>query len=81
LSPDARLWRSSLNPVPNQPEPGTTTTYLIPTLRIRVSVQGSVWAKNGGAKAHGKYLSRGGAEDTEVFLRISAAPREIGSPA
>ncbi len=38
---------------------GTTTTYLIPTLRVRVSVQGSVWAKKGGAKAHGKYFVSG----------------------
>ena len=38
---------------------GTTTTYLIPTLRLHVSVQGSVWAKSGGAKAHGKYYVAG----------------------
>jgi hypothetical protein len=38
---------------------GTTTTYLIPTLRLRVSVLGSVWAKSGGAKAHGKYYVAG----------------------
>jgi len=34
---------------------GGTTTYLIPTLRVRTSVLGSVWSKSGGAKAHGKY--------------------------
>jgi len=34
---------------------GTTTTHLIPTLRVRASVAGSVWAQKGGAKAHGKY--------------------------
>jgi hypothetical protein len=38
---------------------GTTSSYLIPTLRLRVSVAGSVWAQKGGAKAHGKYYVDG----------------------
>jgi hypothetical protein len=38
---------------------GGTSTYIVPTLRVRVSVQGSVWAKSGGAKAHGKYFVYG----------------------
>lgn len=42
---------------------GTTTTYLIPTLRVRASVAGSVWAQKGGAKAHGKYWVEGADHD------------------
>src|SRR3954451_14324597 len=42
---------------------GTTTTYLIPTLRLRASVAGSVWAQKGGAKSHGKYLVSGADHD------------------
>jgi hypothetical protein len=42
---------------------GTTTTYIVPTVRVRVSVQGSVWAKSGGAKAHGKYFVTGTEHD------------------
>jgi hypothetical protein len=38
---------------------GTTKTYLIPTVSIVVSARGSVWAKKGGAKAHGKYFVDG----------------------
>ena len=38
---------------------GTTSAYLIPTLRVRVSVLGSVWSKSGGARAHGKYFVAG----------------------
>lgn len=42
---------------------GTTTTYLIPTLRLRASVAGSVWAQKGGAKSHGKYWVNGADHD------------------
>jgi len=42
---------------------GTTSTYLIPTLRVRASVAGSVWAQKGGAKAHGKYWVDGAEHD------------------
>ncbi len=42
---------------------GGTDTYLIPTLRLRVSVQGSVWAQKGGAKTHGKYYVVGAGHD------------------
>jgi hypothetical protein len=42
---------------------GTTDTYLIPTVRVRLSVQGSVWAQKGGAKAHGKYWVFGADHD------------------
>lgn len=38
---------------------GTTNIYLIPMVRLRVSVLGSVWAKSGGARAHGKYFVSG----------------------
>jgi hypothetical protein len=38
---------------------GGTGTYIVPAVRVRVSVQGSVWAKSGGAKAHGKYFVAG----------------------
>jgi hypothetical protein len=38
---------------------GTTKTYLIPTVSVVVSARGSVWAKKGGAKAHGKYFVDG----------------------
>src|ERR1700744_4465708 len=35
-----------------------TKTYLVPTYTIHASVLGSVWAKKGGANAHGKdYVS------------------------
>ena len=37
----------------------TTTTYLIPTVNLQVSVQGSVWAKSNRAKAHAKYYVEG----------------------
>ena len=42
---------------------GGTDTYLIPTLRLRLSVQGSVWAQKGGAKTHGKYYVIGADHD------------------
>lgn len=38
---------------------GETTTYLVPGVTIRVSVLGSVWAQNKGAKAHAKYFVDG----------------------
>jgi hypothetical protein len=43
---------------------GTTDTYLIPTVRLRLSVEGSVWAQKGGAKTHGKYYVIGADHDT-----------------
>ena len=38
---------------------GGSKTYLIPTVNLVVSARGSVWAKSGGAKAHGKYYVDG----------------------
>lgn len=38
---------------------GLSKTYLIPTVNLIVSARGSVWAKKGGAKAHGKYFVDG----------------------
>lgn len=37
----------------------TTTTYLVPTVNLQVSVQGSVWAKSNRTKAHAKYFVEG----------------------
>ncbi|MEA2235512.1 MAG: hypothetical protein QOC81_236 [Thermoanaerobaculia bacterium] len=37
----------------------SSKTYLIPTVNLVVSARGSVWAKSGGAKAHGKYYVDG----------------------
>lgn len=49
---------------------GGTDTYLIPTVRLRVSVQGSVWAQKGGAKTHGKYFVAGA--DHDVMQDLAA---------
>ncbi|MCU1349164.1 MAG: hypothetical protein JWO56_2194, partial [Acidobacteria bacterium] len=38
---------------------GSSKTYLIPAVNLVISAQGSVWAKSGGAKAHGKYYVDG----------------------
>jgi hypothetical protein len=38
---------------------GSSRTYLIPSVNLVVSAMGSVWAKSGGAKAHGKYYVDG----------------------
>lgn len=38
---------------------GQSKTYLIPTVNLVVSAKGSVWAKSGGAKTHGKYFVDG----------------------
>lgn len=50
---------------------GGTSTYIVPTVRVRLSVQGSVWAKKGGAKAHGKYFVAGADHDVMQGLAKS----------
>jgi hypothetical protein len=42
---------------------GESTTYIVPTWNLSVSAQGSVWAKSGGAKAHGRYFVDGLTKD------------------